>query len=140
MKYLLDTNVVCEPTAANPNARVLGWIASNDPLDMCVSIVTLAEIEEGLARLPVSHRRGELQAWRDALVAALGERLIGMNAGIARTWGALRARLAAERRTISPMDGFIAATAEFHGFTLVTRNEKHFRPWGGPLLNPWTQP
>ncbi len=140
MRYLLDSNVVCEPTSAAPNARVLAWIAARRPLDLYVSVITLAEIEEGVERLAVSRRRADLEAWRDGLVASLGDRLMGVDAGVASTWGALRARLAATRQTIAPMDAFIAATAEFHGFTLVTRNEKHFRPWGGPLVNPWAGP
>ena len=140
MRYLLDTNIVCEPTGAAPNARGLAWIAAANPLDLYVSVITLAEIEEGVARLPASRRRTALEAWRDGLAAALGDRLLGIDAGVASTWVALRARLAAARQTIAPMDGFIAATAAFHGLTLVTRNENHFRPWGGPLPNPWTGP
>jgi predicted nucleic acid-binding protein len=36
------------------------------------------------------------------------------------------------------LDAFIAATAEVHGLTLVTRNVKDFEVWGGPVLNPWS--
>ncbi len=140
MRFLLDTNVVCEPTAAAPSPRVLAWLAACDPLDLFVSVVTLAEIEEGIARLPRTRRRGALEVWRDALVASLGSRLIDVDADIAKVWGALRARLAAEKRTISPMDGFIAATAECRGLTLATRNDKHFQAWAGPLVNPWNDP
>ncbi len=140
MKFLLDTNVVCEPTAVAPSARVLAWLAARDPLDLFVSVVTLAEIEEGIARLPRTRRRGALEVWRAALVASLGSRLIDIDPDIATVWGALRARLAAAKRTISPMDGFVAATAESRGLTLATRNEKHFQAWGGPLVNPWSAP
>ncbi len=140
MKYLLDTNVVSEPTAAYPNTRVMAWLGAQSPSDVYVSVVTLAEIEEGIARLSTSRRQGDLKAWRDTLIDTLGDRLISIGAEVAATWGALRARLAAQRQTIAPMDAFIAATAERHGFTLVTRNEKHFRPWGGPLINPWADP
>ncbi len=140
MRFLLDTNVVCEPTAAAPSARVLEWLAACDPLDLFVSVVTLAEIEEGIARLPPTRRRGALEAWRDDLVASLGARLIDVDTDVATAWGALRARLAAAKRTVSPMDGFIVATAECRGLTLATRNEKHFQAWGGPLLNPWNDP
>ncbi len=118
----------------------MAWLGAQRPSDVYVSVITLAEIAEGIARLSTSRRQSDLKAWRDTLIDTLGDRLIGMNAGIAATWGALRARLAAQRQTIAPMDAFIAATAEHHGFTLVTRNEKHFRPWGGPLINPWADP
>lgn len=137
MKVLLDTNVICEPTAATPDAGVLAWLAARDPRDLYISAVSLAEIEEGIARLPANRRRRLLVAWRDALIDALEDRLVPVDAATASAWGALRARLAAEKRTISPMDAFIAATAERHGLTLATRNEKHFTAWGGPLINPW---
>ncbi len=140
MKYLLDTNVVCEATAPAPNARVLGWIAARRSLDLHISVVTLAEIEEGIARLPASRRRNDLETWRDALIPSFEDRVISLDGEIARVWGALRARLAAKNRTISPMDGFIAATAERHGLVLATRNEEPFRPWGGSLANPWLEP
>ncbi len=137
MTYLLDTNVVCEPTCPTPNDRVLRWLAARNPRELYVSVVTLAEIDEGVARLPQGHKRDRLRAWRGALVVATGDRLIPVDAGIAAAWGAFRARLASARQTISPLDGFIAATAEHRGLTLVTRNEKHFRAWGGALINPW---
>ena len=37
------------------------------------------------------------------------------------------------------MDAFLAATAQSHALTLVTRNVKDFEVWGGPVFNPWTQ-
>jgi predicted nucleic acid-binding protein len=104
----------------------MAWLAKRDPLDLFVSVVTLAEIEEGIARLGRTRRRVVLEAWRDALVPSLDGLIIDLDADIARAWGALRAQLAAANRTISPMDGFIAATAECRRLTLATRNEKHF--------------
>jgi len=38
---------------------------------------------------------------------------------------------------MSIMDAFIAATADVHGLTLVTRNVRDFEVWGGPIFNPW---
>jgi predicted nucleic acid-binding protein len=35
------------------------------------------------------------------------------------------------------MDAFLAATAEVHGLTLVTRNVRDFEAWGGPVFDPW---
>ena len=139
MRYLLDTNVVCEPTAAAPNPRVLAWIGRQDWRDIFVSVVTLAEIAEGVARLPAGRRRDRLDVWRRELIESLDDRILLLDEQIAGTWGALRAQLAAEHRTIGPMDAFIAATAQNHGLTLVTRNERHFTAWGGPVLNPWME-
>ena len=35
------------------------------------------------------------------------------------------------------MDAFLAAAAEVHKLTLVTRNVSDFEPLGGKLFNPW---
>jgi predicted nucleic acid-binding protein len=39
--------------------------------------------------------------------------------------------------TLGSMDAFVAATAQAHGLTLVTRNVKDFRRLGISLLDPW---
>lgn len=140
MKLLLDTNVVCEAVVATPNQKVVDWIAAQKPDDLHLSVVTLGEITEGIARLPTSRRRHRLEAWRDDIVASAGERLLSVDPPIASAWGVLRARLAARGRSISPIDAFVAATAEVHGMVVVTRNVKHFEAWGGPILNPWREP
>ena len=116
------------------------WLGAQTRFNVHVSVVTLAEIEEGIARLSKSRRQSDLKAWRDTLIDTLGDRLIGMNAGIAATWTALRAHLAAQRQSIAPLDAFIVATAEHHGFALVTETERHFLRWGGPMINPWVAP
>jgi predicted nucleic acid-binding protein len=38
------------------------------------------------------------------------------------------------------MDAFIAATAEVHSLTLVSRNAPEFQALGGAILNPWMRP
>ena len=41
-------------------------------------------------------------------------------------------------RPIGPMDGLMAATAEVHQLTLVTRNAPDFEGIGMDVLNPWS--
>lgn len=137
MRFLLDTNVVSEPASRFPDARVLEWLSAQDSEAMYVSAVTLAEIEEGIARLPQSRRRTQLENWRDELIDAVGARLLAVDARVGMAWGVVRARLGRHNHTIAPLDGFIAATAEVHDMTVVTRNVRHFRAWGGRVLNPW---
>lgn len=50
----------------------------------------------------------------------------------------VRARAAAAGRTMPMVDALLAATADVHGLTLVTRNVSDFEVWGGPVFNPWT--
>jgi toxin FitB len=50
----------------------------------------------------------------------------------------LVARSAALGRSIDVRDAFIAATAEVHQLTLVTRNASDFQPIFKAILNPWS--
>ncbi|HEX7760899.1 MAG TPA: type II toxin-antitoxin system VapC family toxin [Caulobacteraceae bacterium] len=136
--FLLDTNVVSEPAQAVSNPRVIAWIARQNPESLYISAITVAEVEQGIAAMQPSHRRRRLEAWRDEMLESMEDRIVQVDTVIGQTWGRLRARLAASGASIEPLDGFLAATAEAAGLTLVTRNVKHFTAWGGPLLNPWT--
>ena len=74
-----------EPTVASLNARVMAWHGARAPFNVNVSVVSLAEIEEGIALLSKRRRQSDVKARRDTLIGTLGDRLIGMNAGIAAT-------------------------------------------------------
>jgi predicted nucleic acid-binding protein len=56
---------------------------------------------------------------------------------IADGWGKVVARSEAAGRPIGAMDAFIAATAEAHGMTLVTRNTSDFEASLKDVVNPW---
>jgi predicted nucleic acid-binding protein len=78
-----------------------------------------------------------LKAWRDELVRRSRPRVLPVDLVIANTWGVVRARTTAFGRTMPMMDALLAATAEVHGLTLVTRNVGDFEAWGGPIFDPW---
>ena len=54
------------------------------------------------------------------------------------TFGPLRKRKVSGTFLGHVMDAFIAATAEFHELTLLTRNVADFEVFGLPLVSPWT--
>lgn len=85
-------------------------------------------------------RRDQLEAWFQIEVPQRFEhRLIGIDREIAERWGDL---IAASRRrgiVLSAMDGFLAATAQAHNLTLVTRNLRDFVSLDLVLLNPWSE-
>jgi hypothetical protein len=66
------------------------------------------------------------------------ERIIGVDGAIADEWGRLVARRETLGRPIHAMDGLIAATAQIHALTLVTRNAEDFQASVKAVLNPWT--
>ena len=60
-----------------------------------------------------------------------------VDGAIADEWGRLVARHEARARPIQAIDGLIAATAQVHGLTLVTRNAADFQLSVKSVLNPW---
>jgi prevent-host-death family protein len=79
----------------------------------------------------------QLTRWRDRLIIVLGPRLLPVDAEVALAQARIRRESENARRTIPVMDAFLAATAEVHALTLVTRNVRDFEAWGGPVFNPW---
>lgn len=139
MSFLLDTNVVSEWVKPDPNPGVVAWLADIDEAQVFLSVVTLTELRYGIERMPRGRRQKRLGAWLDnELPVRFEGRILGIDRVIADACGKLVARSEAMGRTIEAMDAFIAATAEVHQLTLVTRNTPHFQPTVKALLNPWT--
>ena len=65
-------------------------------------------------------------------------RLLGLDVAVAEAWGTITAQCENRGRPISAMDAFVAAVAERHGLSLVTRNEADFAGVVRDLINPWT--
>ena len=122
-----------------PRAEIVSWVERQSLDDIHLSVVTIGEIDFGIARLAEGLKRLRLQAWRDAIVERTGRRLLPIDLAVVAAWGEVRARAQAEHRTLPVLDAFLAATAEVHGLTLVTRNTKDFEVWGGAVFNPWLE-
>lgn len=137
MSFLLDTNVLSEFVAMRSSQSVVDWLSAVPADSIHFSTITAGEIEFGIARLLPSRRKSELEAWRDELFQTSASRILPVTALIAGRWADVRARAEAARRTIPLLDALLAATAEVHGLTLVTRNVRDFQAWSGPVLNPW---
>ncbi|PTS90355.1 MULTISPECIES: type II toxin-antitoxin system VapC family toxin [unclassified Caulobacter] len=135
--FLLDTNVVSDSTKQVSHPAVSNWLASQPRASLFVSVVSLAEVSYGIERLPPGRKADELRLWRASLVADFAERLLPVDGEVALVHGRLRRAGDTARRTIPVMDAFLAATAEVHGLTIVTRNVRDFEAWGGPVFNPW---
>jgi predicted nucleic acid-binding protein len=137
--YLLDTNVVSEWVKPRPNGNVVAWLAQAAEEEIFISVCTIAELRFGIASMTKGKRRDQLDAWLSSdLPARFDGRIVGIDIPIAEAWGGIQARARRKGRTVGPMDGLIAATAEIHGMTVVTRNTGHFEAVGVTLLNPWT--
>ena len=138
MRYLLDTNVISELVARQPDPAVLTWMEGLDQTAVYLSVITIGEIHRGMERLPESAKRDRLRAWlTNDLLVRFGDRIVPIDAGVMMAWGSIIARLIREGRPLSAMDSLIAAQAIHHGYILVTRNEADFRDTGVQVVNPW---
>ena len=136
--YLLDTNVLSEAGKRDPNPHVLRWIMSVAEESLFLSVVTIGEITQGIARL---RRTGSaeadndadwIQSWLDGLLANHSDQILGIDIGIAGRWGRL-----CEAHPQFETDMLLAATALEHGLTVATRNVDHFRGSGVRVVNPF---
>lgn len=138
MKYLLDTNVISELVARQPDQKVLSWIDSLDPHTVYLSVITIGEIQKGIAKLQDASRQVELAAWlNDQLLVRFAGQILVIDVGVMLTWGSLMAQLEHVGRPLPAIDSLIAAIARYHRCTLVTRNVKDFAATSIDLLNPW---
>ena len=135
---LLDTNILSEYRRPAPNPGVIDFLRKLDFRSTYLSVVTRSEIRFGIERLPNGNHKRDLDHWLSwELMMEFDDRILNVHDAIADRSGRIRAAAMNAGRPMGAMDALIAATADFHGLTLVTRNIKDFEIWGGPVLNPW---
>jgi toxin FitB len=139
MSFLLDTNVVSESTKPHPNPGVVAWLAGVEEDSVFLSVITLTELRYGVERLAQGRRRKRLDRWlRQDLPVRFEGRILSVDAVVADACGKLVARTESVGRPIEARDAFIAATAQVHHLTLVTRNASHFATTVKSIVTPWT--
>lgn len=136
--FLLDTNCVSEVIRSRPEPGVLQWLDSADESLLYLSVLTLGEIRKGIALLPQSRRRSQIESWLERdLQVRFSSRILPLTAPIADRWGVLSAEAKQRGRPLSVIDGLLAATALHHNLTIVSRNVNDFAATRVPVLNPW---
>jgi toxin FitB len=134
--YLLDTNVLSETRKRQPSPALAEWIAATPPDRLHVSVLTLGEIENGIARIRGRGDRQQaaaLEHWLREVETGFGDRVLPVTLPVATAWG--RQQYA---KPVPVIDTLIAATAQVHGMTVVTRNAADFGLTGVQVLNPFT--
>jgi predicted nucleic acid-binding protein len=100
--------------------------------------VSIAELRYGIERMAAGRQRSRLKQWlQDELPLRFEGRILSVEAVIADAWGRTVSLNEAVGRPIKAMDALLAATAETHQMTLVTRNVSDFSLLKS-IRNPWT--
>ena len=134
MKYLVDANVLSEPTKPAPETRVVDWLRRHER-ELVVNPIVLGELEYGILLLPAGRRRTRLEQWFAGGVKRL--RVLDFDAMTAASWARLLARLKRQGHGMPVKDSLIAATAEAYKLEIVTRNIADFQFTGLTLVNPF---
>lgn len=135
MAYLLDTNVLSElRKASRCDARVRAWAKRVSPPQMWISVLSVGEIRKGIESL----RRKDppqcalIERWLSMVEVEFESHILPISESVADEWGRMQAR-----QPLAIVDSLIAATAQVHKLTVVTRNTKDFKAAGVPVLNPF---
>jgi predicted nucleic acid-binding protein len=138
VSWLLDTCVLSELVRPRPKASVVSWVTQRDEDELFLSVITIGELEKGIARLPDSVKRVALEQWvRRELADRFRGRLLSIDASVAARWGAIVGTSEARGRPLPVIDSLIAATGLQHDLTVVTRNTEDLERCGARCHNPW---
>lgn len=134
MTYLVDANVLSEPTRASPAPAVVAWLRSVETA-IVIDPIILGEIRFGIHLLPGGRRRQRLEDWFERGVARV--RCLPWDAETGLRWGRLLADLRRQGKAMPVKDSMIAATALQHRCVVATRNVRDFRLAGVDVCDPF---
>jgi predicted nucleic acid-binding protein len=138
--YLIDTNVISARGPARPVPLSLTEWMDTHSASLFLSAVTVAEIEDGIAksrREGATRKSADLAAWLETVIHLYGDRVLAFDAATARIAGVMSDRARGLGQAPGFADIIIAATAQQHGLTILSRNLRHFEPFGVSVVDPF---
>ena len=129
LRYMLDADTVSY--AIRGQGRVGARLLEHRPSELCLSAVTLSELQFGADAKRSKKLNRSIRAFiQDVHVAPFNE-------AAAERFGPVAAALARRGRPIGAFDTLMAAHALSLGLVVVTNNTKHFRRVPGLKLENW---
>jgi predicted nucleic acid-binding protein len=140
--YLVDTNVISAAAPSRPVPTALVEWMDTHSAALFLSAVTVAEIEDGIAKLrreKAMRRSADLTAWLETVLHLYGDRILAFDTATARIAGVLSDRARGLGHAPGLADIIIAATAQHRGLTILSRNLRHLEPLGVPVIDPFVK-
>lgn len=134
MKYLIDANVLSEPTKLAPDPRAVAWLRAHER-DIAVDPVILGELRFGILLLPRGRKRTTLESWFDEGVRRI--HCLPWESETGLKWAELLASLRTAGKAMPIKDSLIAATALVHSLAVATRNRADFGNAGVQIVDPF---
>ena len=134
MTYLVDVNVLSEPTKPTPDVKVVAWLTANEG-DFGVDPIILGELRIGIISLAPGRKRSELERWFADVVETVD--CLPWDAAASRRWADLVVESRRKGHLLPLLDGMIAATALAYDLTVATRNTRDFQRAGVRVFDPF---
>ncbi|MCA1494662.1 type II toxin-antitoxin system VapC family toxin [Ensifer sp. NBAIM29] len=140
--YLIDTNAISmfSPSRATATPEFTDWLEEQEQVSaIYLSAITVHEIEKGVRLLEARGSKAKaagIELFLKGLIAGYGDRILPVDADVARESGKLDARAIAAGHNLGASDAMIAGTASFHRLTVITAKLQHFRPFGIKVKSP----
>jgi toxin FitB len=137
--WILDTNIVSELRKPRPSRPVLDWLRATGSDNLFLSTITFAEIRYGIEIQHDPDLRARLAIWLDTAVRPMFEgRVVVVNEDVLLDWRLLGKVISKQKRTVPEPDLLLCAVARHYRMKIVSRDIKHIKASGVPVLNPWT--
>lgn len=135
LRFLLDTNVISEPTRLLPNPRLVERLEEHRG-EMGIAAPSWHELLFGCERLPRSQKRDRIEHYLFTVVLDSFP-VIPYDQAAAAWHASERARLQATGKTPPFLDSQIAAVARVNDMVLVTANGSDFAGFEGLRIEDW---
>ena len=134
---ILDTNVVSELMRSEPAPQVANWIRDRDRRELRTTVITLAEIRYGIARLPDGRRKQVLLTAADDTFSAFEDQILQVDTAVAEHYAVVASTRERAGKPIASMDALIVAVCRSRNAALATRNVADFDGTGIEIIDPW---